>query len=467
MKRRIFGTQSDFHFSMPPVKKKKRLLLINPLNQHKKGLANRRESLQAPLGLGIVAALTPDTWDVRIIDENFRKFKYKEADLVGITALTAQSYRAYEIASVYRKEGIPTVLGGIHANMLPEEASNYVDTVVTGEAETIWPDVIRDFEQGTLKNRYHGPLSDLKNHPVPRYDLLHPGYIFGSVQTTRGCPMNCDFCSVPMLNHHTFRLRDINEVLDELEAIHNKLIYFVDDNLIGADKKSHEHAMALFQGMIDRKLNKEWFAYASLNVGNNEELVKLAKESGCRMMLIGIETEKPEQLKETNKRMNLQIGPENYHKVVKLLHKHGICVLGTFIVGIDSDTPEDVRNRITYMKKSPFDVTQGAVMTPFPGTQLYKRIKEENRILGNNFPENWQYYSGMDIVFHPKHMDPDQFAGLIRKLVPGLYSKRLIILKAIRTWWNTRSLHASLWAYQTNRNFRKLVLEKDITVISK
>jgi len=451
---------------MSSEKKKKRLLLINPLNQHKKGLANRRESLQAPLGLGIVAALTPGTWSVRIMDENFRKFTYKEADLVGITALTAQAYRAYEIASLYRKKGIPTVLGGIHASILPEEAANYMDTVVTGEAETIWPEVIRDFEQGRLKNRYHGPMSDLKNLPVPRYDLLHPGYIFGSVQTTRGCPMNCDFCSVPMLNHHTFRLRDVDEVLNELKVIPNKLIYFVDDNLIGADRKSQEHAMALFRGMIDRKINKEWFAYASLNVGSNEELVKLAAESGCRMMLIGIETEKPEQLKETNKRMNLQIGPENYSKVVKLLHKYSICVLGAFIVGIDSDTPEDIRNRIKYMKRSPFDVTQGAIMTPFPGTQLYKRIKEENRMLGNNFPGNWQYYSGMDIVFRPKHFDQHKFTGLIRDLVPGLYSKRLIILKAVRTLWNTRSLRATLWAFQTNHNFRKIVFEKDIKVIS-
>jgi radical SAM superfamily enzyme YgiQ (UPF0313 family) len=442
--------------------KKKRLLLINPNNPYKKGLAIRRESLQPPLGLGIIAALTPSDWSIRILDENFKSFKFREADLVGITALTATAARAYEIAAEFRAKGIPTVIGGVHATLMPDEAANYTDTVVTGEAENIWGTILSDFTSGNLKKRYNGTLPDLSTSPIPRHDLFHPGYIFAAVQATRGCPLNCDFCSVPTLSGHMHRLRDVKDILDELESIPHRLIYFVDDNLIGTSREAREHAIALFRGMIERKLNKEWFAYASLNVADYEEVIELAAKSGCRIFLIGIEAEKPEQLEEANKKMNLKIGPENYGGVVRILHKHGICALGTFIYGLDHDTPEDLKARTRYMLRSPFDMTQGTILTPFPGTRLFDRLQAEGRILCTKFPEDWKYFQGMDIVYQPKQMSPDVLAENMNQAVHSLYSRRQIVYSMLRTLWNTRKLTPALWSYNTNLNYRKISFESEI-----
>ncbi|MCD4724014.1 MAG: B12-binding domain-containing radical SAM protein, partial [Bacteroidales bacterium] len=277
---------------------KKKLILINPWNQHTKNGLYDTHSLSPPLALGIIASLTPSDWDIEIIDENFDEFKFKEADLVGITAVTANINRAYELSSIYRKADIPTVIGGIHASMLADEAANFFDVVLIGEAESTWRQLINDFENGKLKNRYQGELLPMVNMPIPRRDLFHPSYTYANIQTTRGCPMNCDFCSVHIFNGSRYRQRPVEDVLDELETIPQSLVYFVDDNIIGYSKQSAERAIKLFKGMIERGIKKDWYCQASLNVADNEEVLKYAAESGCRMILIGIESEKEEQLRE-------------------------------------------------------------------------------------------------------------------------------------------------------------------------
>src|SRR5690554_540068 len=209
---------------------KKRLVLINPSNPCKIGLTVNKSSRFPPLGLGIIAALTPEDWDIKIIDENFNTFKYEDADLVGITAFTSSVVRAYEIAKEYRKKNIPTIIGGIHASMLPDEAIQYVDTVVIGEAEGVWHQVISDFENGKLQRIYQGEVIGGETvHAIPkaRHDLFHHGYMFGAVQTARGCPMDCEFCSVTQFNGYKYRQRPIDDVLDELESIPQKMVFFV------------------------------------------------------------------------------------------------------------------------------------------------------------------------------------------------------------------------------------------------
>ena len=156
---------------------KKKLILINPFNQHTKGGLHHTQTISPPLALGIIAALTPDNWDIEIIDENFDEFQYKDADLVGITAMTANINRAYQIAASYRAEKTPTILGGIHASMCPEEAAGYVDVVVTGEAESVWGTLINDFETGNLRGIYNGELLPMNDAPIPRRDLFHPSYV--------------------------------------------------------------------------------------------------------------------------------------------------------------------------------------------------------------------------------------------------------------------------------------------------
>ncbi|MEN8225177.1 MAG: radical SAM protein, partial [Bacteroidota bacterium] len=288
--------------------KKRKLLLINPLSTNREGLILHSHVIYPPIGLGIVAALTPDHWEVELVDENFDRFEFLEADLVGFTALTSSVTRAYEIAAIYREKGIPTVLGGIHASMMTEEAGSFVDVVVSGEVESVWKDLIADFEHGKLKKVYKGELLSFENAVHPARHMFHKKYQFASIQTTRGCPMKCDFCSVHEFNGNKYRERPVDEVLDELETIGHEKIYFVDDNLIGYGKKSERRTIALLQGMIDRGIKKQWFCSASMNFADNEEVLELAAKAGCVMVLLGIESERIDQLEETNKKLNIKIG---------------------------------------------------------------------------------------------------------------------------------------------------------------
>ena len=218
-------------------------MLINPANKSGSGFIINKDTRYQPLSLGIIAALTPPDWKVKIIDENFRDFRYYEADFVGFTAFSSTVSRAYELAQIYRERGIKTVIGGIHVSMCPDEASRFVDSVVIGEAESVWLQVIRDFEAGTLRPVYKGSLTDLIRSPRPRRDLFHPAYIFASIQTTRGCPMNCDFCSVTAFNGSHYRYRPIDEVIDEMAEIPQKNIFILDDNIVGNNAKAQARAI--------------------------------------------------------------------------------------------------------------------------------------------------------------------------------------------------------------------------------
>lgn len=438
----------------------KRLLLINPANTYRKGYLLRRESKQAPLALGVVAALTPPGWQVRIHDENFREFRFREADLVGITAVTASANRAYEIASVYRDNGIPVVMGGIHASSMTDEALQFADSVVVGEAEGSWAEVIRDAEQGTLKRIYRSPLCDFRSTPVPRHDLFHPGYLFASIQTSRGCPMDCDFCSVPWFNGHQYRLRDTEAILGEIASVRNPMLYFVDDNIIGYNSTAEEHAVQLFEGMIRRKLRKDWFAQASLNIAHKPEILKLAARSGCRMLLIGIEAEKEEALAASNKKLNLKLGVGSYRESFKRLHRAGINVLGAFIYGMDTDTVSALRERTQYIRSSSIDVTQASVMTPLPGTRIFEKMKNEGRLLCSNFPRDWQHFHFSDVVFRPSLMTPDELARETDRAYREICSLSYIRKRFIRTWWNTGSLRSAIWAWNSNLNYRSVGMEK-------
>ena len=325
------------------ARKPHKLLLINPTNLIIEGdFEFNRQVVFEPLGLEIVAAYTPENWEIEILDENFENVVFKKADLVGLTAFTSNAPRAYEIAAMFRDKGITTVMGGIHASMLPEEAEKYVDSLVIGEAESVWPRVIKDFESKKLKRRYIGQLQEMETEKFPRRDLIKPRYLHASIQTTRGCPMDCDFCSVSAFNGRKYRLRPVDNILDEIEQISNQSIFFVDDNIIGHNKITQEHAMELFKGMIERKLDKYWYSQASMNVADNPELLKLAAKSGCKMLLLGIETEKPEDLENMNKKLNLKIGVKNYSSIFRRIHRNGIAILGAFIFGMDSDTVEDL-----------------------------------------------------------------------------------------------------------------------------
>jgi radical SAM superfamily enzyme YgiQ (UPF0313 family) len=434
----------------------RRLVLVNPVNPARTGLTVNKSSRFPPLGLGIVAALTPEHWDVALLDENWEPFVYQDADLVGITAFTASANRAYEIAAAYRERGVPVVIGGIHASMCTKEAMRFVDAVVVGEAETVWPQVVADVEAGQLRQVYRGEWAGLAGLPRPRRDLFHPGYMFASVQTSRGCPMDCEFCSVTAFNGRRYRRRPPEEVLDELETIPQKMLFFVDDNIIGYGRESREQALAIFRGMVGRGLDKWWFCQASLNFADDEEVLHWAGRAGCKMVFLGLEAEEVDALAEVNKRLNLQRGVESYERAFCRIHRAGIAVLGAFIFGIDGDTSEKLRHRATYMIHSGVDVMQTTFLTPLPGTRLFDQLWNEERLLYTDFPRDWGRYDMTEVTHRPQGMTPEALTQAMHAANRRMYTWSVLAHKAMRTLWETRNPSAAMFAWRSNVNYRNV-----------
>lgn len=439
--------------------KKYKLVLINPLNKRRKGFLGDKRLIYPPISLGILAALTPAHWEVKILDEQMQEFVFEEADLVGITALTAQATRAYEIAGIYRAQNIPVVIGGIHASSLPDEAGRYADAVVMSEAENIWGKVIEDFENNRLQRKYQGVLQLLHNSPIPRHDLFHSGYAFSSVQTTRGCPMQCEFCSVHTFNGQKYRTRPIADVLDEMELIPHEHMVIVDDNLIGYNKKSQQRTIELFKGMIERKINKEWFAQVSLNFADNAEVLKYAFEAGCRMVFMGVESEKKEQLKEQRKSLNLKYVEDQYYSVFRKIQENGIAVTGTIMFGLDTDSVEDLHNRADFIEKSNLNSYQTSIISPMPGTRLYDKFIRENRITETNYPQDWEKYHGMESIITPKKMTAEELEENMKQIWTRIYSRKNIMKKFLETMKSTRCKTSALWSISTNINYHNIALE--------
>ncbi|MBN2502969.1 MAG: B12-binding domain-containing radical SAM protein [Anaerolineales bacterium] len=437
---------------------KRKLVLVNPVNPIRTGLTVNKSSRFPPLGLGIVAALTPADWEIELIDENWQPFRYQQADLVGITAFTAAANRAYEIAAIYRRQGVPVVMGGIHASMCTEEALRYVDTVVVGEAEAIWPQVIADFEAGQLERVYQGQWGSLAGQPMPRRDLFHPDYMFASVQTSRGCPMDCDFCSVTAFNGRRYRRRLAEEVLAELEQIPQKFIFMVDDNIIGYGSRSREQSLELFKGMVARKLHKWWFCQASLNFADDEEVLYWAAKAGCKMVFLGLEAEDVAVLDEVNKRLNLKMGIDAYAGAFQRIHRAGISVLGAFIFGMDEDTPARLWRRTNYMIQSDIDVMQATLLTPLPGTRLFERFKAQGRLWYTNFPQDWDRFDMGEVVYQPKNIGLTQLAEIAGACRKRMYAWPVLLRKAFRTGWQTRDMMTTMFAWQSNINYRNVSL---------
>jgi len=442
-----------------PCKQQKKLVLINPVNLDRSGFSSSHSSRFPPLNLGVVAALTPPDWEVEVIDENFDEFSFRDADLVGITAFTSAANRAYEIAAVYREKNIPVVMGGIHASMCSEEASQFVDAVVVGEVESVWDEVIADALAGNLKPIYKGLWGGLEQLQKPRRDIYSDQYLFASVQTSRGCPMDCDFCSVSTFNGLRYRRRPPSEVLDELETIPQKLIFFVDDNIIGYGKRSRKSALELFKGMVDRGIDKHWFCQASINVADDEEILHWAAKSGCRMIFLGIEAEDADALSAVNKKLNIKRGgADAYEQIFERIHNAGIAVLGAFIFGMDQDTPEKLFKRAQYMLDSGVDVMQATALTPLPGTRLFAQLEEEGRLLYTNFPTDWDRYDLTEVVYKPSQMTAAEFSEIMRECLSKIYDRRALKEKARQTLKLTGRWDATEFAYQSNQNYRTIAI---------
>lgn len=418
-----------------------------------------KDSIYPPLALGVVAALTPPDWEVEILDENFEPFTYREADLVGFTSLTATINRCYEIAAMYRENGVKTVIGGIHASMLPEEAARYVDAVVVGEAENIWKQVIHDFERGRLEKIYRAQLPNMVDSPSPRIGLYHPGYAFGSMQTTRGCPMRCEFCSVHTFNGSKYRLRPVEHAVKDFAAIPQDRVYIVDDNFVGYSKAARNHALEFFRGVAAMNLGKQWAGSASMNIGQDEEVLEWAAKSGCKLIFLGIESELMDQLEQSQKIVNLKIGIDRYQEVYDKIHKYEISVLGAFIFGLDNDTPKTLENRTNYILGADIDIIQASILTPLPGTDLFRRFEAEGRLLYHNYPEDWERYNYAEVVYRPQKMNPEEFEQAVHENWERIYDLKTLRKKFLHTLKLTRNPLTAAWAFSSNLHLRNFVFE--------
>jgi len=436
-----------------------KLLLVNPANSRRRGFIIDPGTRYMPIGLGIVAALTPSHWEVELLDESFEEFTYRPADVVALTAFTANAARAYEIAALYRQRGIHTVMGGIHASMCTDEVLCYVDTVITGEAEGAWPAFLSDFESGLPKHLYTGGIVDIHQISPVRRDIYKYPYRYDLVQTSRGCPWGCEFCSVTPMGGKIYRERNVVEVLDELEQTTRPVIFFVDDNLVNFKKGADERAIRLFKGMIERGMKKVWFTQAALNFADNDEVLYWARKSGCVGVLIGIEAESPSALKDVRKNLNLNRGVGSYHATFKKIHKHGIGVLASIIFGMDSDTKEDLYARRDFILNSSIDSYQCSILTPFPGTILYDRMKVQNRIVCTNYPHDWQQYDGTRSVINTQTMIPAEIEKTVHDIWVDLFNKETMRRKMFKTLWNTKSFTTAYWAYASNHNYARVCLE--------
>ncbi|HON59574.1 MAG TPA: radical SAM protein [Smithella sp.] len=433
----------------------KKLLLINPVG-HKSGFLLSKSTTFPPLGLGYVAALTPDHWQIKIIDENFDNFQFEEADLVGITAFTSNINRAYEIAGIYKEKKIKVVIGGIHASMLPDEALRFADAVVIGEAENIWKKVIDDFESNSLQQKYQGSVVDLtKLDIIPRRDLFNPNYFWETIQTSRGCPLNCNFCSVSRYLGKQYRQRKAEDILKELDELKGKYIFFVDDNLVGYGRQSYQHAKVLFRGMIERSLNKKWLMQTSINAAEDEELIKLAADAGCMFVFIGFETIKHDSLLEYKKGVNLKVGADNYKKVVDIFHKYGIGVLGAFIIGSDYETPEYYKIFSDYLIKSGIDIFQISLLTPIPGTDFIEQLKRENRLPYTNYPSDWDKYRFSYIVHDVKGPAPELIYTASNHIKNKLYSFPNYQIRMLKSLFKIRKTINWFAIYKINEGYKK------------
>jgi radical SAM superfamily enzyme YgiQ (UPF0313 family) len=440
-----------------------RLYLINPSNPLV-SIVNVKESrwnryrVWKPLSLMVLAGLTPPEWEISIVDENLGAPDYAampRPDLVGITAFTSQANRAYEVAAYFRNLGVPVVMGGIHTTMCLDEVMEHADSVVTGEAEGIWPKVLEDARHGSLNRRYDGGLADISDVPLARHDMLATGYALGAIQTTRGCPLNCSFCSVTVFNGAKYRQRPISDVVREFQSIREKRVLVVDDNLIGTRPEHIARAKDMFRAIAQAKLRKEWIAQATINFADDEELLALAAKAGCRGVFIGFESPSPEGLREVGKKFNL-LKDRDFRASMRRIQRHNILVMGSFIIGLDIDEPGIGRRIARAARRYGVDNLNVLFLTPLPGTRLWDKMKSEDRIALNTFPQDWKYYTLTFPVARYKHLSLD---GIIQEMIScnrDFYSMPRILRRVCSSLWQRRRPLISLVSNLSYRNNLRL-----------
>ena len=412
-----------------------RIVLISPkgpLYRHRGGIF-KRSLRYAPLTLTTLASLIPAELphDIRLIDEGIEDVDPDTpADLVGMTVITGTAVRAYELAARFRERGIPVVLGGPHVTLIPEDAQPHADAIVVGYAEESWPELLRDFAAGRMKHRYdQRPNLSLAHLPFPRRDLLpRRHFVTNDVfEATRGCVHSCEFCVVPSAWGLKPYQKPVEDVVGDIRQKGARKLIFVDLNLI-ADPV---YAARLFEALIPLRVH--WYGLATTLLGEDPGLLALAARSGCRGLLMGLESMSRTNLRDTCKGFNK---PERYHDLVATLHRHGIALQGCFVFGMDHDTPGIFEETARFAVDARIDLPRFAVVTPFPGTALYRRLEQQGRIL----TRNWELYDGQHVVFQPALMSVEDLQRGIEVAWRMAYSVKSIVrrLPASPSPWPVR-----------------------------
>jgi len=376
------------------------------------------------LSLLTLAALTPDRHEVSYheIDDVTEVDEPPDADLVAIATFTAQVKDAYELSDRYRRNGVTTVMGGLHVTSCPEEALEHSDIIVIGEGEVMWRRLLQDVEEGRAERMYdaRGCEFELADAPIPRFDLLDPErYNRITVQTNRGCPWQCEFCASSILLTPRYKLKPVHNVIEEIRTVKSiwprPFIEFADDNSFVQKRRSRELAEAM--GSEDVR----WFTETDISVADDLELLGLLREAGCAEVLIGLESPSAGSLDGVELKRNWKLKQiDRYREAITRIQEHGVAVNACFILGLDGDGPEIFEAVESFVDETrPFDV-QITVQTPFPGTPLYDRLRSEGRLLEEGA---WEKCTLFDVNYRPLGMTAEQLERGLIELGGRLYSE--------------------------------------------
>lgn len=434
-----------------------RILFITPHIGRKSNMKYVRTWQMEPLTIATLAALTPDDVEIEFVDERLGEhIDYsKKRDLVVITVEAYTAKRSYEICADCRLHGLTTLLGGYHVMLLPQEAQEYCDSIMIGFAEPLWEEVICDIRQKKIKPTYIQDKTIMYPFVIPRRNIFGERNYFDlhCVETGRGCPFTCEFCSITSVTEAKYIIRPIDTVVQDIQSLKGKRVFFVEDNFIGNKK----HAKELLKSIIP--LGIKWVGQGTLNMANDSELLELMKESGCAGVLIGFESLKNETLLAMNKPINTRFG--SYEKLIKQLHKYGIALYGTFVFGYDTENVTDIR--LTVEKAIDYGIFMAAFnhLLPFPGTPLYTRLEKEKRLVYDKWWISPEFRFG-EVPFYPKNMSREELHEECLRARDRFYSVSSIARRGFKNIeGNCGSLQktgAYLWI---NYLLRREIAEKD------
>jgi radical SAM superfamily enzyme YgiQ (UPF0313 family) len=414
-----------------------RVTLIEPAMIKREGLSEKPSWVLQPLSLATLAGLTPPGVEVQAVDDRIEAIDYDEPrDLVGISVKTFTARRAYQIAAEFRRRGVPVILGGHHPTLLPEEAGRHADSLLLGEAEGIWDSVLADLRRGRLQPTYRRtetlPRRPLAAVRADRSIFAGKKYLpVAMIESTRGCPFACNFCSVTAFFGRSFRHRPPEEVAAEVAALGKKLVFLVDDNIVG-DK---EAAKRLFRALIPLRIR--WISQASLTMTRDRELMRLMRDSGCAGVLVGIESLHRDNLKQIRKSWNtVGIG---YTEALEIARDHGVAVVGSFILGMDQDTPESLDLLLDFAIRQRLFAVLFNLLTPYPGTDLYEVFRLQGRLARPRWWDDPDYTYG-SLVFEPKGMSREALARKRLQMYRDFYGASSLMRRLCEPRANARDL---------------------------